>query len=49
MKKIKFNSKTNCYYTYMPTGMIKKDGKPEYKKIRAKSAKNLEEKIGGKN
>ena len=45
MKNFKFDSKTNIYYTYVPTGHKNPNGIPEYKKIRAKSVKSLEERI----
>lgn len=37
--------KSGLYYTYEKTGMFKPDGTPEYKKIRAKTIKLLDEKI----
>lgn len=52
MEIFKFDSKTNFYYTFVPTGYTNSNGMPEYKKIRAKSVRSLEEKIksfGGKN
>ncbi len=52
MNNFKFDSKTNFYYAYVPTGYNNPNGMPEYMKIRAKSVKSLEEKInnfGGKN
>lgn len=33
------------YYTYEKTGLYKSDGKPEYKKLRAKTIAKLEEKV----
>ncbi len=51
MKNFKFDSKTNFYYAYVSTGHKNSNGIPEYKKLRAKSVKSLEEKInkmGGK-
>ena len=52
MTKYKRDIKSGFYYAYVPTGYINLNGMPEYKKIRAKSLKSLEEKIntfGGKN
>ncbi len=37
--------KSGLYYTYEKTGMYKPNGKPEYKKIRAKTIKLLDEKV----
>lgn len=48
MKNFKFDSKTNCYYTYVPTGCKNPNGTTEHKKIRAKSVKNLEDRINRK-
>lgn len=45
MKNFKTDSKTNIYYAYVPTGHKKSNEIPEYRKIRAKSLKSLEEKI----
>ena len=52
MKNYKFDSKTNYYFVYVPTGYKNPNGMSEYKKIRAKSLKSLKNKInnfGGKN
>ena len=43
MKKFKTESKTNLYYAYVYTGRNTGNGKPEYKKISAKTKKILEE------
>ena len=45
MKNIKFNSNSNCYYAYVLTGRKNPNGTTEHKKIRAKSVKNLEDRI----
>ncbi len=45
MKNFKTDSKTNLYYAYVYTGRNTKNGKPEYKKISAKTKMILEEKI----
>lgn len=52
MAKFKKDAKTELYYTYVPTGFYNIDGTKEYKKIRSKSFKRLEDKInkiGGNN
>lgn len=52
MAKYKKDAKSGFYYAYAPTGHKNPNGTTEYKKIRAKSLKSLEEKIikiGGSN
>lgn len=45
MKNFKIDPKKNLYYTYVFIGRKGENGKPEYKKIRAKTKTILEEKI----
>ena len=52
MAKYKKDAKSGFYYAYAPTGHKNPNGTPEYKKIRSKSFKKLEDKInntGGNN
>lgn len=43
--KYKRDQKTKLYYTYEKTGLYLANGKPEYKKLRAKTIKALDEKV----
>ena len=43
--KYKKEEKSGLYYTYEKTGLYRADGKPEYKKLRAKTIKALDEKV----
>ena len=43
--KYKKDEKSGLYYTYEKTGLYRADGKPEYKKLRAKTIKALDEKV----
>ena len=52
MNNFKFDEKTKLFYAYVPTGHKNPNGTTEYKKIRSKSFKRLEDKInkiGGNN
>lgn len=44
-QKEKRKDGSTYYYTYEKTGLIKSDGKPEYKKLRAKTIAKLDEKV----
>jgi len=43
--KYKRDEKTRLYYTYEKTGFYYSDGKPKYKKLRAKTIARLDEKV----